>query len=129
MRKALSLVEVMVSIVLLTIIIATVLQIQQNNIFFLDKFKTSSLYNSYISLIVESSKDLRNESFYLDKKIDLKDDDIRKEFKNIKISVKDIEGEDVELPDNDYIKTAKVIKIIYTIDDKIKKTFYTFKLQ
>ena len=129
MKKALSLVEVIVAIVLLTIIIATVLQIQQNNIFFLEKFKNSSLYNSYISLVVEPSNSLRDESFYLSDKVDLKDDDIRKEFKNIKISVKDTEDEEIDIPQNDYIKEAKVVKSTYLIDGQATKTFYTFKLQ
>ena len=119
----------MVSIALLTIVITTVLQIQQNNIFFLEKFKNSSLNNSYISLLVESSSSTRNTSYYLSDKIDLKDDDIRKEFKEIKISIKDVEDKEIVIPENEYIKTAKVIKTIYSIDDKTTITFYTFKLQ
>ncbi|MEA3384308.1 MAG: hypothetical protein U9Q20_06535 [Campylobacterota bacterium] len=129
MKKALSLVEVMVAILLLTIIITTVLQIQQNNIFFLEKFKNSSLYNSYISLVVETPKSIRNESFILSDKINLDDDDIRKEFKNIKISVKDVKEKDLELPQNDYIKNAIVTKSIYSIEGKTSKSYYTFKLQ
>ncbi len=130
MKKALSLVEVLIAIVLLTVIISVILQIQQNNIFFLEKFKNNSLYNSYISLIVTSNENkLRNENIYLSDKVNLNDDDIRKEFKEIKINIKDIEDKDIDLPKNDYIKTAKIIKSIYTIEDKSAKTFYTFKLQ
>lgn len=128
-KIALSLVEVMVSIILLTIIIATSLQIQQNNIFLLDKFKNSSLYDSYLSLVVSPSKNIRNTNIILSDKIKLNDDEIRKEFKTIKIKIKDIEQKDILLPDNDYLKTAKVTKSIYSIEAKASKSFYTFKLQ
>ena len=119
----------MVSIVLLTIIITTVLQIQQNNIFYLEKFKNSALSNSYISLGVESFKEKRNDSFYLDEKINMNDDETRKEFKSIKISVKDTEDQEITLPKNDYIQTAQIFKSIYNIKDNTTKVFYTFKLE
>lgn len=130
MKKALSLIEVIVSIVLLTIVISVTLQIQQNNIFYLDKFKDSKLYNSYIGLIATSNKEKsnRNKSVYLSDMINFNDDDIRKEFKNIKIDIKDKDLKDMPLPKNDYIKTANIIESSYSIENKSKKIFYSFKL-
>ena len=129
MKKALSLIEVMVAIVLLTLIIAITLQIQQNNIFYLDKFKDTKLYNSYIGLIATSNADeKRNKKVYLSDMISFDDDDIRKEFKEIRIEIKDKDLKDMPLPKNDYIQTANIVESTYSIDDKAKKVFYSFKL-
>jgi hypothetical protein len=132
MKKALSLVEVLISVMLLSIIITTILQIKQNNLLFLEKFKQTSINNSYISLLVTSKTNNRNRNIYLSDKIDFNDDDIRQELKSVKINIKDEELDDIILPQNDYIKTAKVVKSTYTIvsDDNLPKNIYfTFKLQ
>jgi len=119
----------MVAIVLLTLIIAITLQIQQNNIFYLDKFKDTKLYNSYIGLIATSNADeKRNKKVYLSDMISFDDDDIRKEFKEIRIEIKDKDLKDMPLPKNDYIQTANIVESTYSIDDKAKKVFYSFKL-
>ena len=129
MKQALSLTEVLISVMLITLVIATVLQIQQNNIFYLDKFKTSALNNGYIALIATSNvSDNRNTNIILSDKIDLGDDDIRREFKKIKIKVKDKKLDNMPLPPNDYIKTANVVESSFSIGDSTKKVFYSFKL-
>jgi len=112
---------------LITIVIATVLQIQQNNIFYLDRFKTSALNNSYIALIATSSN-TKNKNIILSDEIDLDDDNIRKELKKVKIEIKDRKLKDIYLPDNEYIKTANVIESSYKIKDSTNKLFYSFKL-
>ena len=132
MKKAISLVEVLISVALLSIVITAVFQMQQNNLFYLEKFKNTSLYSSYISLIVEQSDSskLKNTTIYLSDKVNFDDDDIRKELKEIKIKIKDEEDIDVKLPKNDYLQTAKIIKSTYSISDsKASKTFYKFQLQ
>ena len=129
MKKALSLVEVMISIVLLTIIIASILQIQQNNLSFLERFKESSLYNSYISMVATVEDTKRNKTVYLDKVVRFKDDEIRKELKEVKVKIKDEEVDEIELPKNDYLQNAKIYQSTYSIDDKVVKSFYTFRLQ
>ena len=129
MKKALSLVEVIVAIILITIVIGTMLEMKTNNIFFLEKFKNSSLYNSYISMVANKDKKQDNKNIYLDKEVDFDDDEIRKELKEIKIKVKQLDNEDMPLIKNDYIKNAIIIKRKYTIEDKITKVFYQFKLE
>ena len=129
-KKAISLVEVMVSIALISTVIVATLKMQDNNIFNLKKFKENSLNNGYISLVTTVPIDQkRNITIRVGDKINLDDDDIRKELKDIKVFLKDKEAKDIDLPENDYIKTAKVLNTTYSIDNKIQKTFYTFKLQ
>ncbi|MBT3280347.1 MAG: type II secretion system protein [Campylobacteraceae bacterium] len=128
MRKALSLVEVLVAIILITIVIGTMLEIKSNNIFFLEKFKNTSLYNSYISLAIqEDNKEDKN--IYLDEVASFNDDEIRKKLKQIKIEIKLEDDEEMNLPDNDYVKTAKIIKTTYTVENQASKVFYRFELQ
>jgi len=128
MRKALSLVEVLVAIILITIVIGTMLEIKSNNIFFLEKFKNTSLYNSYISLAIqEDNKEDKN--IYLDEVASFNDDEIRKKLKQIKIEIKLEDDEEMNLPDNDYVKTAKIIKTTYTVENQASKIFYRFELQ
>lgn len=130
LKKAFSLVEVLVAVSLIATVIASVLQMQQNNLFFLEKFKTSSTNNTYISLGVEKidTKELRNKNIIVGDKINLGDDDIRRELKAIKLKVKDTQLKDKELPENDYVKTIQIYESAYSLENMTKK-FYTFKLQ
>lgn len=128
MKKSFSLIEILVAVSLITTVIVAILQMQQNNIYFLEKFKKTSLDNGYISSAVSSSKNMRNKDIILSDLVDLKDDDIRKELKNIKIKVKDERVKDIELPENEYIKSAKVIKTTYSLNNK-NKVFYNFTIE
>ncbi|MEA3513304.1 MAG: hypothetical protein U9R37_06855 [Campylobacterota bacterium] len=127
-KKAISLVEVMVAIVLLTVVVTATLKLQQNNIFYLDKFKQSSIDNSYITTAISNSDQKRDIDITLSDIVDFKDDDIRRELKNIKINIKDEEGEDIELPENDFLQAIKVKTTTYTLKDGMKKVFYHFEL-
>ena len=133
MKKALSLIEVLISIALLSTVIITILQLKDNNIYFLAKFKKDALYNNYIALIASSYKKDINKNVYLSDTVDFKDNDIRKELKQIKINIKNTNSYDIKMPPNDYIQAAIINGLTYTVktkdkDKDIKKTFYTFKL-
>jgi type II secretory pathway pseudopilin PulG len=127
LKKSFSIVEVLVAVSLIVTVITAILQMQQNNLHFLEKFKISSLNKSYISLAISSSKQLKDETIYLSDKIDMKDDDIRKELKAIKIKIKDTKLKDITVPENNYLKSIKVIKTTYSLDN-MKHNFYVFKL-
>lgn len=126
-KSALSLIEILVSIAIISIVITAILQIQQNNLHFLEKFNRSALNNSYISYAQKEGKN-RNKDIYLSDVVDFKDDDIRKELKEIKVHIKDEEDSDMQLPKNDYIQSAKVNKSTYSVAGN-KKIFYTFTIQ
>jgi hypothetical protein len=83
--------EVLIAIVLITTVIAAILQTKNNSLFFLDKFQTSSFYHSCISLSTDYNASNRNKNIYVSDSINFGDDDIRKKLKEIKIHVKDEE--------------------------------------
>lgn len=128
MRKGFSLVEVIVSVMLISVVIGSLLQMKTNNISYLEKFKLSQEENSYICLALQKTTNLEYKKIYLKDVVDFGVDDIRRKFKDIKIELKQEEGEEIELPYNDYVQTAQVIKSKYTLNDKISKSFYEFKL-
>ncbi len=116
---------------LLSVIITTIFQIKENNLFFLSKFANSSKNNEFISLATIEKIDpnkLRNSNIYLDKVVDFKDDDIRKELKNIKVNIKDKEQKELDLSTDEYTLNIQILKSTYKIEDKIQKDIYTFKL-
>jgi hypothetical protein len=128
-KQALSLVEVLVSVMLISVVIVSILQIKENNLNFLDKTKDRFKYISYISMVaLDESKKLEDKNIYLDKVIDFKDDDIRKELKLIKIKLKDEQLKPIKLGDDEYKLSINIKKTKLTIEDKIKKEFYRFSL-
>jgi len=133
MKKAISIIEVLVAVMLITTVIAAVLQMKNNNLFFLDKFSQSALLNSYVSYtVVQPPNSKRDTKIYLDKQVDFNDDDIRKKLKQIKISIKDTEEKDIGIPKNDYIQSVNILKSSYNLEykeKKIQQNFYTFKLE
>ncbi|HIP13015.1 MAG TPA: hypothetical protein EYG97_01030 [Arcobacter sp.] len=131
-KKSFTLVEVLVSVTLLSIVIATIFQIKENNLFYLDKFRNSSNYNELVSIATITSNNknkLRNENIYLEKIVDFKDDDIRKELKKIKVNVKEEEYSYSKLPLDDISIILTVTQSKYKIQDKISTDIYQFKLE
>jgi len=132
MKKSFTLIEVIIAVSLLSIVITTSLQIRQNNLSFLEKYQSSSLYNEYISL--SSSYDLKdaidvNTHIYLDEIINFKNDDIRKEFKEIKVYIKNEIINTIDLSTEDLTLNINIIQNNFKIEDKINKNYYTFKLE
>ena len=131
-KKAFTLVEVLVSVALLSLMITTIFQIKENNLFYLEKFKASSKYNELISLATiteNNSNKLRNENIYLDKFVDFNDDDIRKELKNVKVNVKDIESDIKDLSSEEFSFGLNIKQSIYSIEDKVSSNIYKFTLE
>lgn len=131
MKKSFSLIEVLIAVTLLSVVITAIFQIKENNIFFLSHFKESSRNNEFISLATMSKIDpakLRNENIYLDKIVDFKDDDVRKELKNIKVNIKDKEFDELDLSIDEFSLKVNILESKYEIEDTIIKKIYTFKL-
>jgi prepilin-type N-terminal cleavage/methylation domain-containing protein len=131
-KRAFSLIEVLVAVMLLTVVIGVVLKVQQNNLFFVEQFKESSKNDEYLSIATldqNKSKDLRNTHIYLDKVVDFKDDDVRKILKELKVTIKDKELDEVPLSAGDYQIIMKQYESEYKIDGKVNKKFYSFELE
>ena len=128
-KQGLSLIEVLISVMLISVVIVAILQIKENNLYFLDKTQQSSKFNSYIYLLsLDNSKNLRNTKIYLSDKFDFKDDDIRKELKQIKINIKDEELDTIELVNEEYSLDINIKQTNISIDKESKHQFYRFAL-
>ena len=128
MKKALSLVEVLISIILISVVIAAMLQIKSNNIFMLEKFKNSAKYNSYIAMSVDTIN-RKEKKIYLDSLFKI-DDRLRQELKKYKIAININTTQQLKLPSNSYVPTAQITELKYTLNDNIaSKVFYIFKLE
>jgi prepilin-type N-terminal cleavage/methylation domain-containing protein len=92
-RKAFTLMEVLVAVMLIAVIGATLLKVSSNNSFLMGYFQQKSHQNSLYSLFVlNSSKEYDKKSLFLDevlKNYKINDDDIRQYFKNFKITYKE----------------------------------------
>ena len=122
--------EVIIATMMLSVVMVSLLQIKSDNIFLVSKSSEQSKLNDYIQLVINmSTEDKKSENIYLGKVYNFNNDDIRKEFKDIKIKVKSEQIDSV-----DYKTDTIDFKIItnsnsYSIDDNVKKNIYTFKIE
>ena len=130
MKKAFSLVEVLIAVALLSVVIVALIKMGQNNLFLLEKFKmtnTSSGYNSLAFFGIDMNK-TEDKNIYLDEVVDFKDDDLRRELKEIKVVVKNEKLEDKKIEADSFTITKKITKIHLTTDNQNEKDFYRFEL-
>lgn len=128
-KNAISLIEVIIAITLLSFVIVVLLNLKEQNIFLLNKVKNSFVNNTFISPLVYSSNlnELRNKNIYLSDVIIFKNDDNNRLIKKIKINVNDKlyleEKLDLSIKQIEF----KQIKSTYKIQNNTK-IFYTFKI-
>ena len=132
MKKAFSLMEIIIATSLLSVVMLSLYKVRGNNIFILEKSKENKKDIDYISLLMETDTSINentNKNFYLDKYFNIADDDIRREFKEIKIKVKDelLEKEQEKL-DNFSFKINQ-FKTIYSFEKGPSKNIYRFELE
>ncbi len=129
MKQALSLVEVLISIMLISIVIVSILQIKENNLYFLEKGELGTKNNTYLSAVaLETTTKLENKNIYLSDKIDFKDDDIRKVFKTIKIHIDEEMLKPTVYNIDNYSLTINIKQSTLSLNEDAKKIFYRFKL-
>ncbi|QKF67999.1 hypothetical protein AVENP_2495 [Arcobacter venerupis] len=132
MKKAFSLMEVIIAIVMLSVVMITLLKIKSENIFLISKNDENTKSNDYVLLSVDFEDEIsnKNEDIFLDKKYQYINDDMRKELKDIKILIKDdkIESKSIE-SDLNYINTTIFSRTYSLENSNIKKKIYTFKIE
>lgn len=130
MKKGFLLVEVLISIMLISGVVLTLFQIKSNNFSFLEKINDNKETNISIILTALNNKEvsIKNQKFYLTDIVELRNDEIRKKFKNISVNEK-IEKIDTKeiLSENLSIK-MEIYENKYSIDNLIDKTFFTLQL-
>ena len=130
MKKSFTLVEILIAVALISVVIVALIKMGQNNLFLLEKFKTISTNNDYNSLAFYGIDENKTEdkNIYLDEVADFKDDDLRRELKEIKVIVKNEKLDDENIPVENFVLTKKVTKTKLTIENQQEKDFYRFKL-
>lgn len=126
-KQAISLVEVMVAVMLISVVIVTLLQIKENNLSLLDKSQKSSKQNSYISMVALENN-IKNGNVYLSDKLDFKDDDIRRELKDIRIEVKNTNLPPLKFSNDKFKIQIDIKQTTLSIDENIQKQYYRFKI-
>ena len=106
LKKALSLIEVIIAISLLSFVIVTLLSLKDQNIFLINKVKGSFITNTYFSSLVLSTeiKEGENKNIYLSDVMTFSKDEDNRMLKNIKIHFKNKQYDKEEF---NLIKTMK----------------------
>jgi K+ transporter len=130
MKKSLTLVEVLISVMLISVVITAMLQIKNNNLIILKKVNNTTQNSSYVNLLAfDKIKNNQDTKIYLDEQINFKDDDIRKKLKTIKVTKKTTQEKPIILKSDDYKLTIMIYKTILAIEDKITTNYYRFSLE
>lgn len=125
-KDAISLVEVLISVMLISVVIISLLQIKENNLYFLEKTKKMGKYNAYLAMVALDTNEDGN--IYLNNYIDFRDDELRQEFKKIKIKVRNDDLKSFKIGIAEYMMYISVQQTKLTIEDEIEKKFYKFTL-
>lgn len=130
MKKAFSLMEVLVAITMLSVVMISLLQVKSDNIFLIQKSDEKAELNDYVSLVMnlEEASD-RNENIFLDRVYRFDNDELRKELKPIKVKIKDNKVSSKTIKNDTYDLNITTYSTTYNIDDKINKSIYTFKIE
>ena len=120
MKKSFTLIEVLISVSLVVIVLGAFYKISSNSFNFLEKSKKNRLDFEIIAL---SFNDKKDKKIFLDELIDLSDDEIRRDLKEVRIIQKVRDTDEIDL---------KVVKLNETeislkYKDKDYK-FYSFKI-
>ena len=130
MKKAFSLMEVIVAITMLSVVMISLLQVKSDNIFLIQKSDAKAELNDYVSLVMDLEEvNDRNENIFLDRVYRFDKDELRKEFKPVKVKIKDNKISSSIIKNDTYDLNITTYSTTYNIDDKINKSIYTFKIE
>lgn len=124
--------EVIIAIVMLSVVMIALLKIKSENIFLVSKSSENTKANEYILLAVDFKDEIlnKNEDISLDKKYQYSNDDVRRELKDIKISIKDdkVESKSIQ-SDLNNINTTIFSRTYSLENSNMKKKIYSFKIE
>jgi len=122
--------EVIIATFLLSVVLLSLFQIKSNNIFILEKATTEKEKKEYLMMVMDTKEyKKRNENIYLDRLFSIQDDELRREFKKIKIKIKDEVLDTQEYKGDDFSLKISEYKTSYSFENGIKKDIYRFKLE
>ncbi len=131
MKKAFSLIELVVAVSILSIAMLALIQIRINNISLLSKIQEKVVLNDYVLLAINlENANKRNENIRLGDIYNFKNDEIRRELKQVKVKVKDEKIDTIVVPILENLEVnINIFSSSYSIDDKIKKNIYSFNIE
>lgn len=129
MKKSFFLIEVLISIVLISGVIFSLFQIKSNNLHFLEKYASTQESNAVMLLVALNNKETstKNENIYLNDVVDFKDDEIRKQLKDFKVSIKEELLNNEELLIEGLTIKVETTEINYSIDKQLNKQIHVLK--
>lgn len=132
MKKAFSLMEVIIAITILSVVMITLLQIKSDNIFLISKSNEKVKLNDYILLAINFSDEIntKNEDFLIENKYKFENEEIKRELKDIKVSIKDekLESESIN-KDSNSVNIITYSRTLSLENSDIQKKIYSFKLE
>lgn len=132
MKKAFSLMEVIISVVILSVVMITLLQIKSNNIQLASKSEEKNKSNDYILMALSFNDSItnKNESVLIDKKYIYDNEEINEEIKNRKVNIKDdkLESKTIESHRNS-LNISTSFRSFSLENSDIQKKIYTFKIE
>ncbi len=131
MKKAFSLIELVIAVSILSVVMLSLIQIRSNNINLIKKVKEKAILSDYILLAMDLKKPSnRNKDIRLGDIYRFKNDDLRRDLKQVKVKVKDKKLETIVVPILDNIEVnINIFSSSYSIDDKMKKNIYSFNIE
>lgn len=131
-KDAFSLMEVIISVVILSVVMMTLLQIKSDNIFLVSKSEEKNKSNDYILMALSFNDNIsnKNETISLDKKFVYENEEINNELKDKKIFIKDekIESISIESSTNS-INITNFYRNFSLENSDTQKKIYTFKIE
>lgn len=130
MKKAFFLIEVMLSIVLVSGIVLMLFEVESNNLHFLESFKKKNNHYSSISIFALNDYTHKNndKKLYFDEVVTFEDDELRKKFKDIIVNTKYKDIYSKNMGENLKITVIKK-EIKYFISKDINQKIYRFQLR
>ncbi len=135
MRKdAFTLIEVMVSVMIITVVIASLLKMKSNNSYMLNSLKNQSNTKQYISLLIPNkdygyeNKETRLDALIKEFNVD---DELRKKLKNLKVKIIYKKIISLDLSEVEDTASSMVLEVGQNIlkTDKFSTNIYRVKLQ
>jgi len=124
--KAFSMIEVLISVTLLSTVLIILLDIKGQNIFIVNKTKNISFLNAMIGLVAFHNTENQNKQDLKNLIVDT-NDNLRKQIKNIKVESNKIFKDKKMFKVNDQIISQENYTNKFTINNTTK-IFYSFRL-
>ena len=131
MKKAFSLMEVIIAIVILSVVMVALLKIKSENISIVSKSEQKIKLNEYILLAIDFKDKIenKNEDISLEK-YKYENDDLRKELKDIKVSIKDEKIDTRTIMNVSNNINVTIFSRTFSLENSdIKKKLYSFKIE